>query len=153
MRTLVGVELQRTPEEISALVRLIRQSAMPALLAEPGATWDRQGREHERLAAIAAALTWAQDPANAPADNPHSLDGVEARIAAAAAEEGPYVTAERVAEIRHTLRAQVRTTSSLWAERAPADTPETRAALAWILGEPPPVDEHGYTRGYRRRVA
>jgi hypothetical protein len=149
----VSVELQRTPEEISALVRLIRQTSMRALMAEPGATWDRQGREHERLGAIAAVLSWAQQPGNAPPDNPYSLDGVEARVTAAVAEEGPYVTAERVAEIRRMLRAQVRTTSSLWAERAPADTPETRAALAWLLGDPCPVDEHGYTRGYRSRVA
>jgi hypothetical protein len=151
--TLVSVDVQRTPAEIEALTRLIQDSAMPALRAEPGATWERQGREHERLGNLCAALSWAQAAANRPPDNPYTVAGVEARVAAAAADEGPYVTDERIAEIRSMERARCKTTAVLWAEGSPIDSPETRAALGWLLGGACPVDEGGFTRGYRHRVA
>jgi hypothetical protein len=144
------MELQRTPEEIRALDRLISESAMPALRADPTATWENQGREHERLATICTVLAWARDPANRPPDNPYTVNGIEGGVAAAVEAEGPYITAERVAEIRHMERAKCQGTVLPWAARAPANTPETRAALGWLLGNPCPVDEQGFTRGYRR---
>jgi hypothetical protein len=51
-------DTQHSTEEIRALHDLIIGGAWPDC-AGPGATWDREGREHERLFKIAAALRWA----------------------------------------------------------------------------------------------
>jgi hypothetical protein len=56
-------------------------------------------------------------------------------VAAGVEAEGPYITAERVAEIRELERAKCRATAVPWAERSPANTPETRAALGWLLAD------------------
>lgn len=151
MGTVVSVELQRTCDEIAMLARLLRVTM--STLIGPDAAWEYEGKEYERLDTIGDLLAWAQDPANGPPDNPYTLAGVEARVAAAVTDEGPYVTAERVAEIRHMERERVRTTAALWAERAGLAAPELRATLDWLLGGPCPVGEDGHTPGYRRRVA
>ena len=153
MGTVASVELQRTPAEIDALISLI-EPARDGLSFVSGASWDREGREWERLCNIGAVLAWGREPANAPPDtNPYSRDAAEQRIAGDIAAEGPFVTPERITEIRNWELGRCKTTVQVWAELAPARTPEALAALRWLLGGACPVGEHGFTGEYQRRVA
>jgi len=141
--------LQRTPDEITAMIGLVRAAESALLANARNGTWAEEGAEWERLTHISAALEWAQDPANWPDDGPRDRDVIEALTRAAIADEGLYITPEREAEIRLQVRHDYDDLISRWVRWAPVSGWEVKAALRWLLGGEPPVGAQGYTAAYR----
>jgi hypothetical protein len=150
--TLVGMgkrPLQRTPDEITAMIGLVRASAAALLANARNGTWADEGAEWERLTHIRAALEWARDPSNWPDDGPRDRDVIDALTRAAIADEGPFITPEREAEIRLQVRHDFDDLFTRWARWAPVAGWEVKAALRWLMGWDPPVGAQGYTATYR----